>query len=75
MKMSRADLIQFLDDTKRALLADDSFEGRINYTCLAPEVDLGDDEFEVSAAVRLGNSEGQGSLRLVQSVLDHPLSQ
>ncbi|WP_186239577.1 hypothetical protein [Burkholderia gladioli] len=71
MKMSRTDLIQLLDDTKRALLADDSFEGRINYTCMAPEVELGDDEFEVSAAIRLGNSEGQGSVRLIQSILDH----
>ncbi|WP_186029454.1 hypothetical protein [Burkholderia gladioli] len=74
MKMNRTDLIQLLDDTKRALLADDSFEGRINYTCMAPEVELGDDEFEVSAAVRLGNSEGQGSMRMIRSDLDRVLS-
>ncbi|MCA8355607.1 hypothetical protein [Burkholderia cepacia] len=71
MKMTRTELIQLLDDTKRALLSEDSFEGRISYTCLTDSVDLGPDEFEVSAAIRVGNSMGQAGMILVQGHPEH----
>uniref|UniRef100_UPI003BEEC677 hypothetical protein n=1 Tax=Burkholderia arboris TaxID=488730 RepID=UPI003BEEC677 len=70
MKMTRTELIQLLDDAKRALLSEDSFEGRIRYTCMPENIALGPDEFEVSAALRVGNSMGQGGMLLIESELD-----
>lgn len=47
--------------------AGDSFEGNIEYTCISGN-DLGPDEFEVMGVYRYGNSEGQGSVRLIGNV-------
>jgi hypothetical protein len=60
MKQSKEQLIDLLERTARALREDDSFEGRISFTCMTDIVDLGKDEFEVDAFVRVGNSLGQG---------------
>lgn len=59
--MTKEGLLALLQRTMDAVNADDSYEGRIAYT-------MGDERgtFVVSAAVRVGNSMGQGGMILVQ---------
>lgn len=67
MKMNKEQLLALLKRTIEAVEQDDTIEGRIAYTAMPSEqldVELGVGEFEVDAAVRYGNSEGQGSMML-----------
>lgn len=66
MKMSKEKLIKLLKDTLHAVENNDTFEGRISYSCMPEHVELAADEFEVDAFVRVGNSEGQGGAICIQ---------
>lgn len=59
MKMTTEELVAVLDDIKKRVQEKDSFEGSISY-------EKGDekDSWEVVGAYRLGNSQGQGSVRV-----------
>lgn len=46
------------------ILKDDSFEGSIEYSCIADELEK--DEFNVCCAVRYGNLDGQGKMFLMK---------
>jgi len=64
MKMAKQQLLDVLDALKAAVAADDSFEGSIEYSAMADG--LGHGEFEVSGAYRIGNSMGQGGMRVFE---------
>lgn len=66
--MTRDELVAVLDDIRTRVAVGDSFEGFVEYT-FPWDKELGDSEtddgdgFRVRARYRIGNSEGQGSLR------------
>lgn len=64
MKTKTADLAATLRDIAARVEAGDSFEGNISYTCMDEE--CGPDEFLIEGAYRVGNSEGQGGMRLLR---------
>lgn len=59
-KIGLADLLELLDDLRELLIGGDSMEGHIRY-------EWGDepDTYNVVAAIRFGNSAGQGGVRLI----------
>lgn len=72
--MSRQQLAALLDDISARVKAGDSFEGYLNYTMpmddwpegQKPENWPSDDcDFWVHGAYRIGNTQGQGGLRLL----------
>lgn len=65
--VTKAELLQVLDDIRTSVAADDSFEGFLNY--LMPydnndEIIEGAD-FVLEARYRVGNSAGQGGMRMI----------
>lgn len=63
MKISKEALIQLLKNIADLVEKNDSFEGSLQYSCMGE--DLHEGEFEVTAAVRHGNRDGQGSIILI----------
>lgn len=64
--MTRTQFLEVLDDIRKRVEAGDSMEGSLEYTF--PDVDSEEDlsvEFMVLAAYRVGNLQGQGSVRIV----------
>jgi hypothetical protein len=61
--LNKQQLLTVLEDIKKSIENNDSMEGRISYSIMGE--DLKPDEFEVEATYRVGNSEGQGSIRIV----------
>lgn len=61
--LNKQQLLAVLEDMKKSIENDDSMEGSINYSVMSENLKPG--EFEVQAAYRVGNSEGQGSIRIV----------
>ena len=62
--MSKTELLQVLDDIRYHVQVDDSFEGFLNYL-IPDQDDLSDTvEFMVEARYRIGNSAGQGGMRI-----------
>lgn len=67
-KIDKEQLVLALRDMAARIEADDSFEGRIVYTCIGDHFDdLGPGEFEVDAFWRIGNSMGQGGCHIIAS--------
>lgn len=66
MKLTKEQLKNLLKNILITIDSDDSFEGRISYTCMDERVPCGKDEFEVDAFYRVGNSEGQGGAHIVE---------
>ena len=66
MIMSKDDLINVVKDILSSIEADDSFEGSLNYSCMHPAVN--GQEFEVGATYRVGNSEGQGGMVVLDNL-------
>lgn len=64
MKINKEQLVLVLRDMANLIENSDSFEGRINYTCM--EDDCGKDEFHVEAFYRTGNSMGQGGVSMIR---------
>ena len=61
--MSKDTLLAVLDDIRAHVEANDSFEGFVQY--LLPEEDDDPDGFRVEARWRVGNSKGQGGMRII----------
>lgn len=61
--MSRDELLMVLEDIKERVEAGDSFEGSVEY--LIPEEDAPPGSFAVRASYRVGNTMGQGGLRMI----------
>jgi hypothetical protein len=67
MKIKTDSLVQLLTDIARRIEAGDSFEGSMRYTCMEPG--LLRDEWEVEAVYRIGNSEGQGGVTILEPTI------
>ncbi len=65
MKLTTQELVDLLTDMTNRIKVGDSFEGSIEYTCM--EEDLGKDEWRVAGCYKIGNSEGQGGMRLLDA--------
>lgn len=69
--MTKQTLLTLLDDIRAHVEADDSFEGFIEYLMpwseeIGDPVTDGDDvAFRVRASYRIGNSNGQGGMRMI----------
>ena len=59
--MKTEDLLAMLEDVKRCIAADDSYEGSLVW-----EATMRKGEFEVYASYRVGNSMGQGGVVLIE---------
>lgn len=76
--MTRDQLVAILDDMCSRVAAGDSMEGSITYSMPFGEDGkvIEDAEFLVEASYRLGNLQGQGSLRIIgrfpPSIVDGP---
>ncbi len=64
MKATKQQLLGILDDVRRHIEEGDSFEGTITYT-IPDFADVPRVDFFVEARYRVGNREGQGSLRII----------
>jgi hypothetical protein len=64
VKVQTQELITILDDIRQRIQAGDSFEGHLSYTYLDGECDAGD--FFINATYRVGNLQGQGSMRVIR---------
>lgn len=62
--MSKEQLLAILDDIRARVAEGDSFEGSIEY--LMPEPLGLEGDFAVVASYRIGNTMGQGGLRLIR---------
>jgi hypothetical protein len=62
--LNKQQLLAVLEDIKKSIENNDSMEGRISYSVMSSE-NIKSGEFEVDAIYRVGNSEGQGSIRIV----------
>jgi hypothetical protein len=61
--LSRAQLLDVIDDIRAHVADGDSFEGHVEY--LMPDQGDPPDGFRVKAAYRIGNLQGQGGMRIV----------
>lgn len=61
--MDKPGLLHVLDDLRACVVADDSFEGSLEY--LMPTEGDPDCAFMVRASYRIGNSMGQGGVRMI----------
>jgi hypothetical protein len=66
--MSKTALLQLLDDVRARVAEGDSFEGFLEY--VIPEDAHSSADFDVRAAYRVGNANGQGGMRFVASIDD-----
>lgn len=64
MKVERMFLANTLRDMAAKVELGDSWEGSIEYSCLGIELET--DEFEIQGAYRVGNSNGQGGMRVLK---------
>ena len=62
-KLTTIQLATLLNDIKAGIEAGDSFEGNLEYTCMAKGLQRG--EWEVRASYRVGNSQGQGGMIII----------
>ena len=68
--VSKDELLGILDDMRRAVAADDSFEGSLEYLMPGPLGLDPDADFAVMASYRVGNSMGQGGEVLIRDRSD-----
>lgn len=73
-KVSKAELLAVIDNIRRVVDADDSFEGNLEYTALSPEEPLERGEFMARGLWRVGNSMGQGGVRTLGDLGEDPTS-
>ncbi len=66
MKISKEGLLSILDDIRKRVIEDDSFEGFLSYSCMIEEIPCERHEFEVEARYRIGNQDGQGGVRIIE---------
>lgn len=72
MKLGRPTLTRELRDIADRIEDGDSFEGSLTYSCMDEDLVAG--EFRLVGAVRVGNKDGQGGMRLYEQDLSsgHP---
>jgi hypothetical protein len=70
MKQMTSQLAALLREIADAVEQGDSFEGRIEYTRM--DEGLEREEWEVSAAYRVGNAMGQGGMRILEPNANFP---
>ena len=63
MKISKEVLLLLLEDMRKRIEANDSFEGSVEYSCMQDECEK--NEFVVKANYRIGNTNGQGGMRTI----------
>lgn len=68
--LTRDELAAELHRIADSVAAGDSFEGSIDYTCMLEELPPG--EFQLRGAVRIGNRDGQGGMRLYERASPPP---
>lgn len=61
MVLPKSELVRLLREQADIIEADDSYEGSLSYTFASGKPN----HFEVEAALRIGNSNGQGGMRIV----------
>jgi hypothetical protein len=61
--LNKQQLLAVLQSITQSVVANDSFEGSLHYTCMVEGCASG--EFMVSASWRVGNSLGQGGCNIV----------
>jgi hypothetical protein len=66
VRMTKEELVAVLHDVAAGIEAEDSYGGFLTYDALDER--LGRDEFFVTASYRIGNSMGQGGVRLIGEV-------
>jgi hypothetical protein len=69
------ELLEILDDMRAHVAAGDSFEGSVEYLMPGPILPAGhsrDADFAVISSYRVGNLDGQGSVRLVGDTTPDP---
>jgi hypothetical protein len=67
------ELLAILDDMRLRVANGDSFEGSIEYLMSEPVLGAGvDADFAVLASYRVGNTLGQGSVRLIRDITPEP---
>lgn len=64
-KITKEDLLAILRGLVEGIELDDSYEGRISYSCIDEE--CGPDEFMVEAVYRVDNRYGQGGMNIIAS--------
>lgn len=62
--LTKENLINVLNDIGKSIQQNDSFEGNISYTRMTPGLQR--DEFDVQCAFRVGNSQGQGGMFILE---------
>lgn len=67
VKMSKDELIEVLKEILGRVVADDSFGGFLEYDYM--HEDLEGQEIYVKASYRIGNSMGQGGLRMIGTIV------
>jgi hypothetical protein len=65
--MTKAQLLEVIDDIRMRVEAGDSYEGFLNYLMPYDDDDeiIEDADFVVEARYRVGNLQGQGGMRMV----------
>jgi len=66
--VTKDELLAIIDDIRARVRHDDSFEGFLNY--LMPEENDDPSGFRVEARYRIGNSMGQGGMRMIMEQVD-----
>jgi hypothetical protein len=71
---SKEELLATLDDIRARLAADDSFEGSLSWEFPWPD-DPDGQGFRVRASFRIGNSMGQGGMRMIGEWAEIPANE
>lgn len=61
--LNKQQLLAVLEDIKNSIENNDSMEGKLSYSAMNENLKPG--EFEVEVTCRIGNSEGQGGVRII----------
>lgn len=72
MLVNKETLLKLLDDIKKGIENNDSFQGSFSYDYMHQHQSEGDKCIEVVATIRTGNSMGQGGMAVIpQTVIAH----
>jgi len=66
MLVNKQTLLQVLDQMRKCIEADDSFQGTITYDFMHGHDVTDDKNIELTATLRSGNSQGQGSTSIIE---------
>lgn len=69
--MAKEDLLYAIDEIRAAIEANDSWEGHFSYNFPEDDAPINTD-FAVRAVYRIGNSMGQGGMRVIGEFINEP---